>query len=106
MFIGYLFLVEKRSGLKQPALQCRSSVVCFTYKSLMTAPYSDTYSREIFERAINLKVSAKKMKFIFKRYLGFESSHGSPASVEAVKEKARAYVESRTQADVAAPTNN
>ena len=52
--------------------------------------------REVFERAIHLKISAKKMKFIFKRYLEFERQHGSPAGVESVKEKAEAYVESRT----------
>jgi len=50
----------------------------------------------VFERAIHLKISAKKMKFIFKRYLEFEKQHGGPASVELVKEKAKAYVESRT----------
>lgn len=55
------------------------------------------YFREILERAINLKVSAKKMKFIFKRYLEFERCYGSPANMEAVKEKARTYVESRSQ---------
>ena len=43
-----------------------------------------------------MKISAKKMKFIFKRYLEFERQHGSSADVEAVKEKAKAYVESRT----------
>ena len=52
--------------------------------------------REVFERAIHLKISAKKMKFIFKRYLEFEKQYGGPASVELVKEKAKAYVESRT----------
>ena len=43
-----------------------------------------------------MKISAKKMKFIFKRYLEFERQHGSLAGVEIVKEKAKAYVESRT----------
>ena len=36
------------------------------------------------------------MKFMFKRYLEFEQKHGSRADMEAVKEKARAYVEART----------
>ena len=43
-----------------------------------------------------MKISAKKMKFIFKRYLEFERQHGSSTDVEAVKEKAKAYVKSRT----------
>ena len=53
--------------------------------------------RELLERATHLKVSTKKMKFIFKKYLEFEREHGSPAGVEAVKEKAKAYVEARTR---------
>lgn len=52
--------------------------------------------RDIFERAINLKLSVKKMKFMFKRYLEFERKYGSMANMEAVKEKAKAYVSSRT----------
>ena len=52
--------------------------------------------RDIYERAIHLKLSTKKMKFMFKRYLEFEQKYGSGATVESVKEKARAYVEART----------
>ena len=52
--------------------------------------------RDIYERAIHLKLSTKKMKFMFKRYLEFEQKYGSGATIESVKEKARAYVEART----------
>ena len=52
--------------------------------------------RDIYERAIHLKLSTKKMKFMFKRYLEFERKHGSGSTVESVKQKARAYVELRT----------
>ena len=55
-----------------------------------------SYIRDIYERAIHLKLSTKKMKFMFKRYLEFEQKHGCRADMEAVKEKARAYVEART----------
>lgn len=55
--------------------------------------------RDIYERAIHLKLSTKKMKFMFKRYLEFEQKHGSRVDVEAVKEKARAYVEARTETE-------
>lgn len=51
--------------------------------------------RELFERAIHLKLSAKKMKFIFKRYVEFEKVHGTNAHVESIREKARTYVESK-----------
>ena len=54
------------------------------------------YYRDIYERAIHLKLSTKKMKFMFKRYLEFEQKYGGGADVEAVKLKARAYVEART----------
>ncbi len=50
--------------------------------------------RELFERATNLKLSAKKMKSVYKKYLSFESEHGSPASTEAVLDKARAFASS------------
>ena len=51
--------------------------------------------REVLERAIHLTLSAKKMKLMFKRYLEFERQHGSPAGMEAVKDKARTYVEAK-----------
>jgi hypothetical protein len=37
------------------------------------------------------------MKFFFKRYLTFEKEHGDAASIERVKDKARAYVASKAQ---------
>ncbi|TPX58764.1 hypothetical protein SpCBS45565_g07918 [Spizellomyces sp. 'palustris'] len=49
--------------------------------------------RRLFERVINLKVSSKKMKFFFKKYLDYEKKHGTPESVEHVKQAAVAYVE-------------
>ena len=39
-------------------------------------------------------MSAKKMKFFFKRYLDFEQKHGTEETVRNVKEKAVDYVES------------
>ncbi|KAK2175873.1 hypothetical protein NP493_701g01000 [Ridgeia piscesae] len=51
--------------------------------------------RQLFERVIQLKVSVKKMKFFFKKYLEFEQRHGTEESVEAVKQKATDYVESK-----------
>ena len=40
-----------------------------------------------------MKISAKKMKFMLKRYMEFEQQHGSKALVDAVVEKARAFVD-------------
>ncbi|TPX37287.1 hypothetical protein SeLEV6574_g07938, partial [Synchytrium endobioticum] len=49
--------------------------------------------RRLFERVIKLKVSSKKMKYFFKRYLEFEKSIGSGQGVEHVREAAKAYVD-------------
>jgi len=50
-------------------------------------------TRHIFERIITLKLSTKKMKFFFKRYLEFEKEHGTSQTVNHVKEKALHYVQ-------------
>ena len=55
-------------------------------------------TRRLFERVIHLKVSSKKMKFFFKKYLEFEKKHGTEEGVEHVKEAAMAYVD-RIQAE-------
>ncbi|KAM4704033.1 protein RRP5 homolog [Rhinophrynus dorsalis] len=52
--------------------------------------------RDIFERVIHLSLAPKRIKFFFKRYLEYEKKHGSAESVQAVKEKALEYVESKS----------
>ena len=47
----------------------------------------------MFERAIQLSLSARKMKFFFKRYVDFELEWGTSATVEAVREKAEVFVD-------------
>ena len=54
------------------------------------------YYRHLFERVIHLSLSAKKIKFFFKRYLDFEKKYGDETSINAVKQKAVEYVESKT----------
>ena len=49
--------------------------------------------RSLFERAVTLQLPAKKIKFLFKRYLEYEKQDGTPATVEKVKQAAREYVE-------------
>ncbi|XP_051723103.1 protein RRP5 homolog [Ctenopharyngodon idella] len=51
--------------------------------------------REIFDRVIHLSVSVKKIKFFFKRYLEYEKTNGTPETIQAVKQKAIEYVESK-----------
>jgi rRNA biogenesis protein RRP5 len=51
-------------------------------------------ARQLFERMTGSKQNVRTMKGIFKKFLEFEILHGSEASQEAVKEKAREYVNS------------
>ena len=48
--------------------------------------------RHLFERAISLQIPPKKIKFLFKRHLDYETKHGTAATVRKVKEAAKAYV--------------
>ena len=48
--------------------------------------------RRLYERAVQQRWSSKKMKFFLKRFLDFERRHGDAATMEHVKELARAYV--------------
>ncbi|KPI88785.1 rRNA biogenesis protein-like protein [Leptomonas seymouri] len=54
--------------------------------------------RQIFQRTVAMNFSAKVMQQLLTRFLSFEKLHGSPADVEAVKERARVYVEAKIQA--------
>ena len=49
--------------------------------------------RRLFERVISMKMSSKKMKFFFKKYLEYEKKFGNEKGVEHVKAQATAYVE-------------
>ena len=50
-------------------------------------------AREIFERMINLGLTPKKMKSLFKKYWEFEQTHGDQAKEDAVRKKALEYLE-------------
>ena len=49
--------------------------------------------KHLFERATSLRLSSKKMKFFFSRYLSFARNAGDASLIAHVKEKARAWVE-------------
>ena len=49
--------------------------------------------RRIMDRATSLNLSTKKMKFLFKKYLAFELKQGDAEAAEAVREKARDYIQ-------------
>lgn len=48
--------------------------------------------RALFERAISLTISSKKMEPLFKKYLEYEKSLGDAERIESVKKKAMDYV--------------
>jgi rRNA biogenesis protein RRP5 len=50
-------------------------------------------ARQIFNRIIQMGLTVKRMKFIFKKYIDFEATHGSEETVENVKELAVKYAE-------------
>ena len=52
-------------------------------------------ARVVLDRMIMLNLQPKKMKFFFKKYLGFEEKHGDAQSVNKVKKKAQEYVEAK-----------
>jgi len=45
------------------------------------------------ERATSMALPPKKMKFLFRRWLEFERSHGSEEQVQHVKERALEFVQ-------------
>ena len=55
-------------------------------------------TRNAFERAIHLNLAPKRMRYFFKRYVEFESEHGTPERVEYVKQRALEFVQGRAQA--------
>ncbi|KAI3352853.1 hypothetical protein L3Q82_019426 [Scortum barcoo] len=62
---------------------------------LMVKHGSQKEVRALFDRVIHLSVSVKKIKFFFKRYLEYEKKHGTPQSIQTVKEKAIEFVETK-----------
>ena len=51
--------------------------------------------RSIYERLLKQKLSTKKAKRVFKKYLDFEKSNGSVQTVKHVKKLARTFVEAK-----------
>ena len=54
---------------------------------------TEDWVRNIFERVITFKLSAKRMKFIFKRYIDFEKQFNNFDRIERINQKALEYVE-------------
>ena len=52
---------------------------------------TEDWVRNIFERVITFKLSAKRMKFIFKRYIDFEKQFNNFDRIERINQKALEY---------------
>uniref|UniRef100_A0A8C6XYS9 Protein RRP5 homolog n=1 Tax=Naja naja TaxID=35670 RepID=A0A8C6XYS9_NAJNA len=65
------------------------------YIDVMIKHGSQKEVRDIFERVIHLNLTAKKMKFFFKRYLEYEKKYGTVETTQAVKAAALEYVKSK-----------
>uniref|UniRef100_A0A670XY27 Protein RRP5 homolog n=1 Tax=Pseudonaja textilis TaxID=8673 RepID=A0A670XY27_PSETE len=65
------------------------------YIDVMIKHGSQKEVRDIFERVIHLNLTAKKMKFFFKRYLEYEKTYGTVETIQAVKAAALEYVKSK-----------
>lgn len=52
-----------------------------------------TAVREVLEKAISIKLTPKRMKLLFKKYLDFETQFGDEDRIERIKDKAMEYVE-------------
>jgi len=50
-------------------------------------------ARQLLDRLVTLKLSSKKMQFVFKKYLKYEQKHGNAKKQERVKQMAREWVE-------------
>lgn len=52
------------------------------------------YTRRLYERALGLRFSSKKMKTLFKMYLSYEKLHGNQKGVDHVQDLIRQYIDS------------
>ena len=65
-------------------------------------PSVPSLARLIFQRAATVRLNARRVRSLLKRFLEFEEAHGTPEQQQAVREMARQYVETRAEADAAA----
>lgn len=93
LFEGLLRKVPKRSDVWSTYLDQEMGLL-----NRKDPTASTLQVRQIFQRTVAMSFSAKVMQQLLTRFLSFEKLHGTPADVEAVKERARTYVEAKIQA--------
>ncbi|KAJ3655566.1 hypothetical protein Zmor_014689 [Zophobas morio] len=50
------------------------------------------FARKILEKAVTQKLGVKLMKILFQKFINFETQHGTPETVEKVKNLAKGYI--------------
>ncbi|KAJ2614175.1 rRNA biogenesis protein rrp5 [Coemansia sp. RSA 1365] len=92
VFEGVLASFPKRVDLWSVYLDMEISAAARAFSADAAATRRWAPVRSLFERVIAMKLSSKKVKSFFKKWLKFEKDHGSEATVEHVKQRAREYV--------------
>ncbi|KAG5506434.1 hypothetical protein JKF63_05937 [Porcisia hertigi] len=93
LFEGLLRKVPKRSDVWSTYIDQETGLL-----NRKDPTASTLHVRQIYQRTVATNFSAKVMQQVLTRFLSFEKMHGSPADVEAVKSRARTYVEAKIQA--------
>ncbi|KAK7202168.1 rRNA biogenesis protein-like protein [Novymonas esmeraldas] len=93
LFEGLLRKVPKRSDVWSTYIDQETGLL---HRKDPTA--SALQVRQVFQRTVAMNFSAKVMQQLLTRFLAFEKLHGTPGDVEAVKERARVYVEAKIHA--------
>ncbi|EFJ26457.1 hypothetical protein SELMODRAFT_451250 [Selaginella moellendorffii] len=103
-FISRAAILEFKSGSPERAREIFDGVLRnYPKKTDLWSVYLDqeirlgdtAIVRNLFERATCLDLPAKKMKFLFKKYLDFEKGQGDETRIEHVKTKAMEFVEAK-----------
>lgn len=103
--ISKFALLENKHGFKEKAVTLLENVlitypgrvdVWCVYVDMLVKLGDVKQAREVLERAANQKLTARKMKSIYSKWLSFEEKFGDENSVQHVKEAALRYVNTIT----------
>ncbi|CAH1104644.1 unnamed protein product [Psylliodes chrysocephalus] len=70
----------------------RKVTIWTTYVDQLVKKDNIDQARQVLERSVCQRLPLKNMKTLFMKFRMFEEQHGTPETVEAVKEKAKEYV--------------
>uniref|UniRef100_A0A336KMX3 CSON012695 protein n=1 Tax=Culicoides sonorensis TaxID=179676 RepID=A0A336KMX3_CULSO len=73
--------------------------VWFQYADMLIKDKLYDFVRLVLDRAIIQKLSARKIKSFYQKYIEFEEKHGTPENVKSLKAKAAEYVKTVTKSE-------